>query len=595
MPIRVPTYDQPQVAPRALPGVRESSVASPALFGVVGQQQTDLAKNLGAAGSILAAASQKMQDREDADMVFRAETAAKDDYLKYAETVRERRGQNAWGATKDTEKWFADQEKVHSEKLGNDNQRRLFGHTFTRLRLSALDFASRHEAEERRKSLEESAQASVVGSINLAAAEASNGKIDNVPTIKDDISKRVQVLSGLNGWDPERARVEESKLLTSMHKQVLQQLAISNPTGAKEYYKTYKDEIDGSERDGIEKIVKEGTLREVTQTAVDDIMLKGLPLRESLALARDKFSGEEEDEIARRVKERFSETEAAINLGQKKAADEAWKVISSGGGRAQVPPAIWKAMDGRDQTMILDHIDAKIRRAKQDEKEEKDDIAHLDAVETLIAQGDITEKAQLDRYAPFFTKNTLRTLGLKLDKRAVVAPTELRRVYEERKGAKINPNEMNENEREDWMAFQQYLLENVKETKRPEDLDVWADRWFMRGAGTKDRTWVNDPNTFGEAKTKGRDDFLIFTPENRLNEADRVLTLLQKNGVDVPKNRVVARDEIYTKQMLEADRWAAAHGLITSPEITTAYVLLRQNRKPVTPANIDFILKQMKK
>jgi predicted Fe-S protein YdhL (DUF1289 family) len=558
------------------------------------------------AGTGLSAIGAVMQDRENADMLFRAETTLKDDYIKFERDVRERKGQNAWGATKDAEKWFTDQEKKHSDILQNDTQRRLFNQSFTKLRQSATSSISQHEAGERRKSLEESAQASIVGSINLAAGAAADMQLgptldaegnaipgsDPIGGVKSDVIKRVQVLSDINGWTSERKTMEEAKYLTSLHSQVLQSLVVANPAKAKEYYKTYKEEINGSERDGIEKVIQEGTLREVAQTATDEIMGKGLSLGAALNYARSKYQGHEEDEITRRIKERFSEREAALNLGQKHASDAAWKVLTNGGGRDNIPPALWNALPGEEQRQVLNYLDARTARG---DNAGKDDIENLAKVETMIEQGDITKKEGLAKYEPFFSKSTLKTLGNKIDKRGEVKPSEMRRVFEERKGVKVNPAKMGEGDLNEWMAFQGYLLENVKETKRPEDIEVWADRWFMRGRGKNDAAFTNDPNTYGEARTKGRKDFVISTPEGVAPQVDQTLAILSKNGVPIPKDRKLARDEFYTTHALEADRWAMAHEVPSSPELTAAYALLKQNKKPITPANLDYIMRQLKK
>jgi len=579
------------------------------LFGAAAEQQSKLGEGMLRAGDGLGAVANVMQDRENADMIFRAETALKEDYLNFEREIKDRRGVNVWGATKDAEKWFGEQEKKHSEILQNDTQRKLFSQSLTKLRLAGIGMVSDHEALERRKSLEESTQSSIVGSINLAAAQAADGFAGYVPpaplvdaegkeipaapggpitAIKGDILRKIQFTSGQNGWTPERRALEEGKYLTSLHKQVLQSLVTNNPGKAKEYYDTYKNEIDGSERDGIDRFIKEGTLREVAQTAVDGIMSKGLGLSGALNLARQKYKGAEEDEITRRIKERFSEREASMGLGAKQSADAAWKIVAAGGGRDQIPPALWTSLKGEEQMQFVRYFDAKTARGE-------DDIENLAKVETLIERGDLTNKAELAKYEPFFSNSTLKTLATKVDKRGVVSPAEMKRVFEERADKKVSAAGLDEKGWAEWMAFQNYMLENVRETKRPEDMDVWADRWFMKGYGKNNTLFANDPDTFGQARTKGRKDFVIPAPDSVAGQVDRALAILQKNGVPIPKDRTLARDEFYTTNVLEADRWAAAHEVVSTPELTAAYALLKQNKKPITPANVDYILRQLKK
>ncbi|SDH22795.1 hypothetical protein [Propionivibrio dicarboxylicus] len=630
--MKIPTYDTPQVEARALPGVRESSVASPALFGASAEQQVQAGKSALGAGNTIMAAAGIMQDRENADLIFRAETTLKDDYLNFEASVRERKGQNAWGATKDTEQWFAEQEKKHGEALQNDVQRKLFGQSLTKLRQSAIGTISQYEANERRRSIEESADASIVGSINMAATAAADGLVvgagpnkgapatttdedgnpivtapdvtvssNPLPSIKSDIIKRVQVLSDLNGWSPERKQFEEAKHLTNLHKQVVQALADKDATKAREYFEANKAEINGGDLDSIGKVLKFGETKQAGFEFANrpDIMSLASD-QDRIAAARDYFKDapEKREAAIQEIKTRAAEAETFRQRGQRDAGDAAWKVITGGGSLGSIPAATWAAMGGEEQRQVQDYLDARTRRAeadaRRDGKEEMDDIANLDKVERMIEQGDITDRAQLARYDAFFTKSTLKTLATKIDKRAVVPPADIRREFEERKGAKVNVAKMGDKDRAEWMAFQDYILQNVKETRRPEDLNVWADKWFLKGYGKDDSIFINDPNTFGEAMTKGRKDFVISTPEAAQSNVDQALSILSKNGVPMPKDKALARDEFYTKNVLDADRWAAAHGVQSTPEFTAAYALLKQNKKPITAGNLDYVIKQFK-
>lgn len=623
---RIPTYDVPQAEERALPGARQSSVASPALFAAGAEQQMALGKSMLGAGTVIANAASVAQDRENADMLFRAESALKDEYLKFEQSVRDRKGQNAWGVTTETEKWFADQEKKHSEVLQNDVQRKLFGQSITRLRQSALGSISTYESGERRRSLDESADASIVGSINIAAAAAAQGVIvpsgaskgeatvttdeDGNPVvtapgvtvgnnpiagIKSDIIKRVQVKAGINGWSPERTQLEEAKHLTNLHSQIIQNLADRDATKAREYFEMNKAEINGTAYDQIGRVLKAGETKQAGFEFAErpDIMALATDA-DRIAAARDFYKNEPEKREAaiHEIKTRAAENEAFLRRGQRDAGDAAWKVITSGGGLGQIPAATWAAMGGEEQRQVQDYLAAKTRKIAG---EDKDDIANLDKVERMIEQGDITDRGGLARYEPFFSKSTLKTLASKIDKRGAVSPADMRREFEERKGAKVNVAKMSESDRKEWMAFQDYILSNVKETKRPEDIGTWADKWFLKGYGKDDSLFTNDPDTYGEAVTKGRKDFVISAPEAVQGNVDQALSILSKNGVPMPKDAKLARDEFYTKNVLEAERWAGAHGVQASPDLIAAHALLKQNKKPVTAANLEYVMKQMKK
>jgi len=373
---RIPTYDTPQVEARALPGARQSSIASPELFGAGAAREGATGKALLAAGTGMANAAARMQDRENADMLFRAESALKDDYLAYEDDVRNNRhGQKAWGVTKDTEKWFADQEKKHSGVLANDVQRQLFSQSVTKMRQSAVNSFSAFEAGERRKSLEESSRASIVGSINMASASAAEGLVSSPPTgtdappapnpiagIKRDIINRVQVLADLNGWAPERRQLEEATHLTNLHKQVIQNLADRNADKAREYFNANKSEINGSEYDGIDKVLKHGETKQAGFLFAERDDIRKLATDEDRrAAARDFFKDDPDkrDAALREINTRETERVQSREKSQRTAADTAWSIYGRSGNLNDVPASVLAEMDGKDYAAMKDHAAAK--------------------------------------------------------------------------------------------------------------------------------------------------------------------------------------------------------------------------------------------
>lgn len=384
---KVTTYDTPQVEARALPGARQASVASPALFGADADNTIAMGKGMLTAGTGVANAAYLMQERENADMVFRAETAFKDDYLKFEQTVRSRKGMDAWGATVDAEKWFEEQKKKHSETLGNDAQRYIFDKQFQKLRLSSMGTIANYESDQRHRSVEESANASIVGSVNMAASAAADGFIvasgentgdakitkdkdgntvvsapgvtvgrNPIPGIKQDILNRIEVVSRQNGWSSERKEMEVGKHITNLHKQVIQVLADKDPAAARKYLDANKAEINGSELEQIEKVVRLGGLRGEAQAWVDKL---DPAQEEKFALdgARIEFKDKPElrDAVIGEVKNRFQERRQLREMGQKDAADQAWKIASEAGMKA-VPSALIASMDGRDVETMRTHF-----------------------------------------------------------------------------------------------------------------------------------------------------------------------------------------------------------------------------------------------
>lgn len=347
---RVPTYDVPQETARALPGAQQQTIASPAMFSAAGREQVRFGQAVSDAGTAVLAVQKRLQDQRDADVLFSNEAAVTEEYLKHENSVRERRGQNAWGVTEETTKWWDDTGRKYSDKLENDKQRRLFDQTVTKLRLRSLDGVSKHEAAERRRSLDESANASIVGSINLAAANHTNPEI--LSGAKLDITKRAQVRSQLNGDAPEVAAGKLTEYLTNFHQQVIQNRVNTDPAGAQAYYEANKAEIAGTSHETIEKVLKIGTVKEKAQTFADEAVKNGLSEPAALAEARKQFKGDDEIAAVAEIKTRFSEQTQIRERVQKDAADNAWKIYARDGSLSNVPAKVLAQMDGQALTAL---------------------------------------------------------------------------------------------------------------------------------------------------------------------------------------------------------------------------------------------------
>lgn len=333
----VPTLDAPTVSLRPLPDARVADV----------QPGNDAIMAGNAAMSVSNAAGNaaiRLQDKRNADQIFQAETSLRDDYLQFENQVKQRTGQNAWGVTNEATKWFDDNVTKRASALENDVQRGVFMQTAAQLRTRSLDVVSQHEAVQHRASVEESAKASILSSINLAAADAHNPAA--VSTAKTDILKRMQVTAELNGWTPERRALEESNTLTNLHRQVIRAQIDTNSEAAKAYYDANKGEIAGAEHAEIEKALNQGTLAAKAQTAVDSVMGRDLSRAEALAEVRKSFKGAEEDEVVRRVEARYAELESTRQQDERARADDAWKLYATGGMSA-IPPTMLAGLDGR--------------------------------------------------------------------------------------------------------------------------------------------------------------------------------------------------------------------------------------------------------
>lgn len=586
---QIPTYNGPQARTEALRIVPQQGASTDAAFG--GTQ----ARQLGNFGEALQRTGQqgleaafKIQDREDADAAFRAETALKAEWLQFEQNARKRQGRDAQGLITETEGWWAQAEEKFNKDL-NPRQQRLLANSAVRLRQQTLAGMAEYENVQMERSHDESWAASKVTSISAAAA---NPKPEVIATTVAELQKKNAYQAARKGWSPEQLEAANLKDTTTLHTNVIRRL-VAQPSGAKaaqEYFDTHSKEIDGTLYDEIEPVIKKAVTEQTAKETADS--LSGVSLEDGL-----KKIGEIEDpELRSATRQAFllnkKDEELIQQARERGASDRVWQAIANGRKPTQADLA---AMDGRERIEVTKYFDAKAKatavNGRLHAKEDNYDV--LDMAEAQIKQGDITDPKQLERYAPFLRAETFRTLRTSLEKRSSVPRGDVERAFFERLGKGKAQALKSEKTRNQWLAFQDYINDNVRETKRPEDLDSWADKWFSSGYGKDNSIFRNDPDTYGEARAAGRTDFVIETPSVAKPVVDSTLAFVRSAGINVPSTKA-ATDEFYTNFYLDAQRWYGARGEQLTPSRAAAYAILKQNNKPVTPANINAVLQQLK-
>ena len=325
---RVPTYGAQQVAPESLPGdatLRSNLGAADIQARQSGAMQ-DAAQHLGQTATDGAVALQRQQN---ADETFRAETALKNDYVNFQQQIENRKGQNAWGATQDASKWWAENVQKHADALQNPVARQVFTQRASELRSQSLGTIAAYEARQRQQSLTDSASSSIVSSTNMAAANATNPVVVN--QTKGDVLAQVDTLAKLQGWTPEIKQAEEAKYLTNFHEQIIQTLADRNPDAAKIYYEANKGEIAGVKQAEIDKTLEQAGLAQTAQTAADHVMARGLDESGALAYVRGNYTGAEQTAAVREVRSRFAERQQELSQNESNAADRAYQLYAQTG------------------------------------------------------------------------------------------------------------------------------------------------------------------------------------------------------------------------------------------------------------------------
>ena len=543
----IPVYDGPQIKEAPLRGGFQDPIRSADAFGAV------QAKQLGEVANAATKVYQVVEAenvRNDADAVFRAETNLRAGYLQFeANTRKTRQGRSAEGVLEDTDKWWAEQEKAFTEGMANDRQRALLARTASRLKLQSQAQMSEFQNVQLERSHDESWNASKAIVISNAATNPSPA---NVQSALVEIKTKNAYQGARKGWDSDQMTVQNMKDMTILHTSVVQNLADKDPAAAEKYFgQIPQDEFDGTRREGLKD-----------------------------AIERSKLTFE-------------AKAKAAVSARENDAEKRVWASIRDGKQPNQAdlklmnPEKAVKEVGGYFKA--LSKAEAKDGRMHAKE----DNYEALDIAEKAIQQGDIQTERDLDRYAPFLRPETFRTLRKSFDKRGEVSEKEMERVYSERMGEPRSKWIKDEAKAKQWIEFKRYAQDDVREKKRPEDIDALADRWFMSGYGKEDSVFTNDPNTFGEARAKGRKDFVIKTPEANKSDVDSALAILKKTNAATPTGKTAA-DDFYTNYYLDATRWFGARNEPINGARAAAYAILKQNSKPITPANVNAVIQQLK-
>lgn len=362
---RVPTVDGPTVREQPLQGGLQRSSVSPAML---------QNPQLGDAGRALLEVGAQLQERQDADELMRAETEIKGKYLEWEGEAKQRKGQQAWGVAKEAgEFWDKESAKVEGA-LSSPRAKALFQREVQKNRALSVGAFSGHEAGQRRASLDESAQASIVSSINLAAANPTNTEL--LASTKGDILKRNAMRAQVNGWSPEMAEAKQAEYLTNLHKQVIQGLVRSDPAAAEAYFNANKAEIEGSQHAEVGAFAAKATATRIGETTAEAAWQTLGPKGDRDAVQLDKLEeairkrsdiGDEAKKVAisalkeRAIafkdarKERDETLEAKVNLAVMNGA---------GGGQIRSMPEFLQ-MDGEKQRRLMDFLENRQLRRVQ--------------------------------------------------------------------------------------------------------------------------------------------------------------------------------------------------------------------------------------
>lgn len=374
--MKVPTVDGPSVQQQATPNAYQTAPNGPGAGAVRAQQLGQLA----GAVNEYAAYQQREQNKADLDSVFRAETALKDDYLKFEREQLGLSGIDAKGAAERSEKWWGEAKLKYSGEL-SERAYSAYERSFTQLRQASASTLMRHEQTQTDRALEASAKARIGSAIELAQSDPNP---ERLATAKREIIEAVSIVGNRAGLPPEAIQAQLAESLTLMHRGVVMRMLDAEQFDeAKAYYFGNKKEINGGTQLALEKSLDHSGKLQKAQTAADEIMGRFGDMGAAMEHIEKTYSGEDEKSIKAEVHSRFTVKQQASNAMSQKAYESGLLAIGEG---RKVPASAWAQMDDGHKAAILDRqrAEAKRRETEAEGRSVKTSLAAWDQLNRMV-------------------------------------------------------------------------------------------------------------------------------------------------------------------------------------------------------------------
>lgn len=259
------------------------------------------------------------------------------------------------------------------EGLGNDAQRSAFRENAGKLKAQMYGNLSAHMVEQQKVMRKETWSATIVTATNQAGLlwGDANMRAQSANTIRATVDE----IATSEGWNDKIKEAKLAEALSPMHAGVIQGMADADRVDlAKAYYDETSPTMSPAVRAKAMNLIQTGDFEKRTQdgTAAVWAMADG-NATEALKLAREKYSGKDEDAIVVRLKRLATEEVANREQGWNDAADKAWGLYADG---KRIPVSVLSAMSGQDRAVIhnsqraeANHAAAASREASREAKD----------------------------------------------------------------------------------------------------------------------------------------------------------------------------------------------------------------------------------
>lgn len=235
---RVPLYDGPQEAQRALPTPYMGNVD-------VSSGLREAARGIAGIGDAMS----KQQERDDQDAAFGAEATLKTDWLDFESKLRaQRKGRDAATYDAEVDAWWKDAAGKYGKDL-SPSARRLITRSLMNSQVQAVAGAKTYKQQQLDASASASYDAAQAVTVNEAATIGTeDAAIKALAGMQEKRAERAR----LQGWTPEQTEADRLKWASDVHTVIIDKMMRADPKAAETYFAKHKGDIAATKQAEID-------------------------------------------------------------------------------------------------------------------------------------------------------------------------------------------------------------------------------------------------------------------------------------------------------------------------------------------------------
>lgn len=338
----VPRYESPKLQTQLGPTPQISPNAPAEAFNI-GQSRQEVQRAQDRFANTLATVA--LEEKKKADQVrmleFDSELSQFQTQLEYGENgIYTKKGKDAFSIGASVQELWDKKTGQMIESLSDDEQKNLAKQRVLQRWNNVYEGMQKHSFVEQQKYDVSMTENFLKNSQNEAMESFANPK--RVKQAVEDQKMEIEKFAQRNGLDEETKKLKLAESLNKTHAMVISKLAeAGNDIAAKHYFEANKDEITGEGEIQISKMLKEMSTRGESQRLSESIVRSTKTMSEAIEKAREVENPEVKDATLARVKEYYATKKIAERDRTEDLHKYVGNVLTQNGGRMDaIPPNI---------------------------------------------------------------------------------------------------------------------------------------------------------------------------------------------------------------------------------------------------------------